>query len=270
MVEAVTGLSQAQLVADNTLTLTLEQQQTIDSWIKQQIEDKKPLQYLLGYVPFINLEILVEPPVLIPRPETEEWTLSLIQQLKQLNNQQISILDIATGSGCVALALAQAFPESTILATDISQEALSLAQKNAEHNNINNISFIISDVFNQIPPSQKFDLIVSNPPYIAESEWQTLDPAVTTWEDKQALVGDCNGFAIIERIIKDAPRYLKHTKEMVEKNIPQVVIEIGYQQAKSVMALMKKYGYTNIHIHKDLEGKDRVVSGRVDVANTTH
>lgn len=270
MIEAITGLTQAQLVADSTLTLTPEQQQTIDSWISQQIKHKKPLQYLLGYVPFINLEILVEPPVLIPRPETEEWTLSLIQQLKHLHNQQLSMLDIATGSGCIALALAHALPESTIVATDICQEALSLAQKNAEHNKIKNISFIISDIFNQISSSQKFDLIVSNPPYIAESEWQTLDPAVTTWEDKQALVADSNGLAIIEQIIKDAPRYLRPNKEMAEKNIPHIVIEIGYQQGKAVMALMKKYGYTDIRIHKDLEDKDRVVSGRIDVANTTH
>lgn len=266
MVEAVTGLRQTQLVADDTLTLTSEQQQTITSWIKQQVEEKMPLQYLLGYVPFINLEILVEPPILIPRPETEEWTLALIQQLKQLSDQKITILDIATGSGCVALALAQALPASTLWATDISQEALSLAQKNADHNKVANVSFLVSDVCNQIPATHKFDLIVSNPPYIAESEWKTLDPAVTRWEDKHALIADHNGIAIIERIIKDARHFLKHNKELAEKNIAQLVIEIGYQQGKAVAALMKQYDYTNIQIHKDLEGKDRVVSGRIDVA----
>lgn len=269
MVEAVTGLSQAQLIADNSFRLTAEQQHTINSWIKEQIDKKIPLQYLLGYVPFIDLEILVEPPVLIPRLETEEWTLALIKQLRELSNTRITLLDIATGSGCIALAIARAFPQAKIWATDIAESALSLAQKNAKHNSITNCTFLNSDVFNQLPSTARFDIIVSNPPYIAQTEWQTLDLAVTAWEDKQALVADHDGLAIIERIIKDAPRYLTANKELQDKSIPQIIVEIGYQQGKAVADLMKQHGYSNIQIHKDLEGKDRVVSGRVHADITT-
>ncbi|MCA9770518.1 peptide chain release factor N(5)-glutamine methyltransferase [Candidatus Dependentiae bacterium] len=263
MLEALTGKTIAHLLAQKTFTLNSAQQQTLQLWIDQQIKRHIPLQYLLGNVPFADLEILVEPPTLIPRPETEEWAIKLAEQLNRLTNKKIAILDIATGSGCIALALAKQLPHATVWGSDISEKAIVLAKKNAQHNTITNASFLVSDIFGNIPLQVQFDIIVSNPPYISLEEWKQLDTSVTTWEDKNALVANNDGLKIIESIISGALHYIKKNTEFEQKNIPQLIIEIGYRQGKSVKKLMEQYGYTNVVIHKDLEKKDRVVSGSI-------
>ncbi|HRN78251.1 MAG TPA: peptide chain release factor N(5)-glutamine methyltransferase [Candidatus Dependentiae bacterium] len=262
MVEAITNKTQAQLIAQNIISFSQKEQIKLASWIDKITTQHIPIQYLIGFVPFNDVEILVQPPTLIPRPETEEWTLQLIKQLQTLDHKNFVIIDLCTGSGCIALALGHAFPQAQIYATDISPDAITLAQKNAQHNNIKNVTFILSDLFAKLP-SIKADIIVANPPYIAEYEWQTLDTSVTKWEDKQALVANHEGLAIIQKIIEQAPQWLRSNDQMAQHNIPQVVIEIGYQQAISVVALMKQAHYTAIEVHKDLEEKDRVVCGRV-------
>jgi len=262
MIEAVTGKDKAKLIAQKEINFTSKQIVTLENWVQKQVEEKIPLQYLLGSAPFNDLEILVEAPTLIPRPETEEMCYNLIAMLKKLENKKLTILDIGTGSGCIALALAKALPESTVYATDISDEALALAEKNATHNNIKNVTFLKSDIYAGVP-NISFDLIVSNPPYIAEQEWKTLDESVTKWEDRRALVADNQGLAIIERIILQAPEYLKENKETLEKKIPQLVIEIGYTQGAATAKLFENAGFVDIHVQKDLEGKDRFVMARL-------
>ncbi len=263
MLEAITQKDKATLIAQQTISLSPQEQVTLDHWIGKQIDEHMPLQYLLGTVPFNGVEILVEPPVLIPRPETEEWTIKLIQQLKQLTNTKLTILDLCAGTGCIALAIAKAFPNATVYASDISDEALALAQKNAQHNNINNVTCIKSDLFASMPHNNQFDLIVSNPPYVAPEEWKNLDTSVTTWEDSQALIAQDEGLSIIKQIIQQAPHFIKANDQMQQRTIPQLVIEIGYKQGPKVVQLMKEAGFTNIQLHKDLERKDRVISGRV-------
>ncbi len=264
ILETIIKQNQAHLIAQEYVEITPEQETTINEWMNRLIKDHIPIQYLFGSVPFNDVEILVEPPTLIPRPETEEWTLWLINQLNQLKNKNLTILDLATGSGCIGLALARHFAQATIYATDISQEALRLAEKNAAHNVIKNICFLTSDLFSTIPDGVTFDLIVSNPPYIAQKEWQQLDKTVTKWEDPHALLADDNGLAIIEQIINEAPQFIKPNTEMKEKNIPQLITEIGHTQGQAVLSLMKKIGYNNVHVHKDLENKDRFVTGRIN------
>lgn len=260
---AITGKEKITLMTQGVIELTPAQHTTLADWLDKMTTQNMPIQYLLGSVPFNDLDILVQPPTLIPRPETEEWAINLIDQLKKLNNQALTILDMCAGSGCIALALAKAFPQSQVYATDISTQALALAQKNAKHNNITNVTFTQSDLFNELATDKLFDVIVSNPPYISFDEFQEMDDSVTTWEDPQALVADDNGRAIIDAIIEQAPDYLNTNKEMEEKNIPQLVLEIGYTQAHEVSDFMKECGFTNVKITKDLEGKERVVSGRV-------
>ena len=268
--QAITNQNKSQLIAHETIMLSPEQEQQLVTWVNKLIHEHMPIQYLIGSVPFNGIDILVEPPVLIPRPETEEWCLKLIEQLKTLDDQQLSILDLATGSGCIALALAHHLPQATIYASDISSQALDLAQKNTEHNKISNVTLITSDLFESLPQGVKFDLIVSNPPYIAPDEWQQLDTSVTKWEDQQALLANDEGLAIIKKIIATAPHYIKPNKEMQQKKIPQVIIEIGYKQGKKTIALLKQATYNAIRVHQDLEQKDRYVTGRVDhVATAT-
>jgi release factor glutamine methyltransferase len=268
ILQAICGMTKTELIMHDTVMLSLEQQEQLDDWIRQIVHEHMPLQYLIGSVPFADCDILVQPPTLIPRPETEEWCLHIIEHLKLLHNKKIKILDLATGSGCIAIALAYHLPLAEIIATDIADSALALIEQNIEHNKIMNITCIKSDLFASIPSGALFDMIVSNPPYITPVEFADLEESVTRWEDHKALVADDNGLAIIKHIIAQAPHFIQVNKEMENKNIPQVVIEIGYAQGAAVENLMKDAGYNEVLVHKDLEGKDRFVTGRVDnVAN---
>ena len=264
MLEAITGKKKSKLISDEIVSFTTKQLVTLDTWIEKQVEEKMPLQYLLGSVPFDDIEVLVEAPVLIPRPETEEMCYKILDMLKILDNKEISILDIGTGSGCIALTIAKAFPKSKILATDIADQALTLAKKNAQHNDIKNVIFLKSDVYENIKNDFRFDLIISNPPYIAKEEWEALDESVTKWEDKKALVAENKGLAIIEEIVTQAPNFIKDNNQMKQHKIPQLIIEIGYKQGDSVAKIFETAGFKDIKIEKDMEGKDRFVSGRIE------
>lgn len=260
MLEAITRSDKATLIAIDEVQLSESEQATLKSWLDRMVNEHMPLQYLLGTAPFLDLEILVEPPVLIPRPETEEWTANLIEKLKKLHNKKITVLDICSGTGCIALAIAKALPETQVYATDISEKAIELAKRNAKHNKISNVTFIQSDLYNELETDKLFDLIVSNPPYISFDEFEDLDDSVTTWEDKQALVAADDGTAIIEDIIEDAPDYLKINEDMHKEKIPQLWIEIGYKQGPTVLDLCRSFGFPHAQVHKDLEGKDRYVT----------
>lgn len=268
LIQAITEKSEAALLAEQEITLTSEQEQQLNTWIDEHVNQRKPLQYILRSAPFNGLVIICEPPVLIPRPETEEWTIRLAEKLAAVS-PKLNILDLATGSGCIALALAKALPHATIYATDISEDALDLAQRNAKFNKINNVTFLQSDVFKNIPKDLQFDIIVSNPPYISAKEYKELAPSVTEWEDKNALVAEHDGFAIIKEIIDHAPEYIRYNEELFLAGIPQVMIEIGYRQGNRAKELMQKALYTHVKIEKDLEGKDRVIVGRVPRATVT-
>jgi release factor glutamine methyltransferase len=269
ILQAVCDKTKTELIMQETFTLSSVQQKKIDMWLWQLVEDKMPLQYVLGSVPFADCDILVQSPTLIPRPETEEWCLYVIEHLQLLDNKKIKILDLCTGSGCIAIALSHHLPRAEIVATDNADTAVELTEKNLEHNKIRNVIIIKSDLFESIPRGMLFDIIVANPPYIAQSEFDDLDESVTCWEDHNALVADDDGLAIIKKIIVQAPAFIHINNEMHQKNIPQVVIEIGYEQGTAVKNLMDTAGYNDVLVHKDLEGKDRFVTGRVDyVANS--
>lgn len=260
MLVAITDKSQAQLMSTENV-LTQEHFQKLQAWVKEHIEDKKPLQYLIGSVPFGDTTILIEPPILIPRSETEEWVCNLIAQLKNLSNKNITILDLCTGSGAIACALAKAFPEARIFATDISEQALVLAEKNAVMNGINSIEFIKSDLFSALC-GKKFDLIVTNPPYLSYKEWQETDPMVRDWEDYQALVAQEDGLKLIKNIIDQAPNYLSNKVALESWGIAQLYVEIGYKQGTLVKQFMQK-NFSKVTLMQDYAKNDRVVSGMV-------
>lgn len=255
LLEKATGLGRTSFIAHPEYTLTPGQYDKLMEWVKEITESNKPIQYILGTVPFLDLTIQVMPPVLIPRPETEEWCATLIEYLKRTNLRELTILDLCTGSGCIALALAQAFAKSTVYASDISPQALDLAQKNADLNHISNVIFTLSDLYTEYK-NIKFDLIVANPPYITAEEYNSLDASVAQWEDPQALVTEQHGLKIIQKIIEQAPDFLKKSPLL----FPQVWIEIGYQQGFSVSEIFKKYNFEP-KILKDLYKNDRVVIG---------
>jgi len=264
LLEELTKKTETQLLLNQDLDLNKEQEEKLYSWLKQRGEEKKPLQYILGHLPFCNLDILVEQPILIPRPETEEWTLWLIEKLKKFDKdtQNLKILDMCSGSGCIALALGKNLPDAQIIGTDINPKAVELANKNKIHNKIKNVNFIKSDFYKNMQDLQKekFDIIVSNPPYISEQDWQNLSKTIINWEDKTALVANDNGYLAFEEIIKNAKNYLKENKMLKKHKISQIILEIGKNQENKVFELLKYYNFQNIDSQVDFNKITRVVT----------
>ncbi len=250
MLEHITQRSKEQLYTQPELT-NLEVK-AIDDWIHKLQHESMPLAYLIGSVPFLDLTIKVQPPILIPRPETEEWVHQVIQDIKRLTKKITSILEIGTGSGCIALSIAQSFPHVQVTATDINPKALQLAEHNAKKNNITNITFFESDLFQNIPRKQCFDLILSNPPYINPTMSETMVPQVLQWEDKQALFAQDQGLQVIDKIIKKAPAYV--CKQSI---LPyQLVVEHDYNQHEIIKKHAHQQGWTCSQ-KKDLFGNWR-------------
>lgn len=263
LLQALTGVSRTQLIAQQEITLSEERKNTLQKMIHEHAYDLKPLQYMIRTVPFGNLTLEVEPPVLIPRPETEEWCYALIDQLQVCKKEELFILDLCTGSGCIALALAHALPKARVVGTDISEKAITLAQINAQLNKVHNASFVLSDLYKNLSSVYRFDLIVTNPPYISQREWQNLSPMVKKWEDKEALVANDDGLLIIKKIIDEAPAWLQRNTVFQKHKLPQLVIEIGYTQGPVVKKYMQEHSFCDVVIHQDLSGKDRIVVGRL-------
>ncbi|KKP22483.1 MAG: Release factor glutamine methyltransferase [candidate division TM6 bacterium GW2011_GWF2_28_16] len=245
------------------LILNKKQEDSLNKYIKEIITKHKPIQYIIGNINFLNLIIQVKEPILIPRPETEEWVDFTIKYLnenleKYYKNQTIKILDLCTGSGCIALALAKNIPNSQVTGIDINPEAIKLANKNKKLNNINNIKFIVSNFYENLE-NQKFDFIFANPPYICESEWQNLDKNVKNWEDKKALVADSNDclFAY-KNIINNAKNHLNINNIFTKNKLSQVFLEIGTEQEKIIKLLLEEKGLKNIAFRKDLNKTTRL------------
>lgn len=245
-----------ELLFMNSLTLTPEQETQLADIVHDMTVNHKPLQYIIGSVPFLDLTIKVEPPILIPRPETEAWCADLIAQLKQEKTSPKKILDLCTGSGCIALALAQAFPHAHVTAIDLNPQALELAQTNKKINGITNCTFVLSDLYDALEQDADYDIIVTNPPYISETDWQQLEPSVKEWEDKRALVAPCNGLALITRILKESH---EHLAKNIPFATPRLWIELGADQGAAALREAQKYGWVRSSILKDYAGHDRVL-----------
>lgn len=259
LLEKLTGVPRPKLILRSEITLSDEQEQRLEQWVADITVRNKPVQYILETVPFLDLELLVEPPVLIPRPETEEWCHRLIKEIKNSNHPAVNgtLLDLCTGCGCIALALAKALPHAHVYGTDISEEAIELAKKNAAFNSITNVTFLVSDVFANVPPI-KFDLITANPPYIAPDEYEFLDYSVLKWEDKRALTSEDRGTAITQKIIALCPQFLQYSSH----ELPQLWMEIGHQQGPLASALFEQAGIEPT-VYKDLYGNDRLITGKL-------
>jgi release factor glutamine methyltransferase len=262
MLEKLTGKSKGILMGQTLVQLSDDERATLDLWISHRVLQNKPLQYILGTVPFCDLEIIVQPPILIPRPETEEWVTWLIDQYKVLKNHELAILDLCTGSGCIALALAKAFPKATVVGIDINHDAIELAQKNKRHNAIDNVHFIVSDLYQALDPLESFDLIVSNPPYLTDQEYQQLMPDVKLWEDEQALVADEQGLAIYKRIASQARSHLDTTSILRSYDLAQIVAELG-MHPEAVSRIFKNNDFGNIRLHKDMQGVARWIAAHL-------
>ena len=209
-----------------------------------------PVQYITGKQEFMKLSFLVNEHVLIPRPDTE----ILVEEVMKIANKigNTKILDLGTGSGAIAVSLAKYVPDCYVYAADISEEALQVAIQNSMQNDIaeDKIEFIESDLFDEME-NHKFDIIVSNPPYIPTEEIKLLEKEVQQ-EPISALDGGKDGLIFYRAIIEQASKHLYRSG--------YICLEIGYNQKTEVEKLLKEDGsYTNIHTKKDLYGNDRVV-----------
>ncbi|MFA6991317.1 MAG: peptide chain release factor N(5)-glutamine methyltransferase [Candidatus Babeliales bacterium] len=254
LVEKLTNKSKTWLLSNPNRSFSASEQEQLTQWIIDRVQHNKPLAYILGSVPFCDLEILVKPPILIPRPETEEWVSWLIEQLKQANFTKFIALDLCCGSGCIGLAIAKAFPKSKIIGIDINPEAIKLSIENKNHNKIENIDFIQSDLFENLPSNFSCNLIVSNPPYLAKQELANLDPDVKDWEDHMALVAQDEGMYFYHKIFTESPKFLLP----IESSIPQIVVEIGPAQ-RTIENILPTYKFKNFILYKDMQHQGRWV-----------
>lgn len=261
MLEEITNKKQIYFEINKTIELSDIQINKLNKWIKQRTIEKKPLQYILGFVPFLNLKIKTKTPILIPRPETEEWVNFAISKIKNVNiNNKIKILDLCTGSGCIALSLAKNIPNSFVIGTDINPKAIELAKENQTLNKIKNIKFIQSDYYNNLNPKFKFNIIVSNPPYVCNEEWLKLEDTIKLWEDKKALVANKDCLLAYKNIINNAKLFVKENKKQEKFSKNKIFLEIGESQAKDISILFEKNLFKNIKIFKDLSQKSRMIS----------
>lgn len=216
----------------------------------EQLIDGKPIQYIIGKQEFMGIDFIVNKNVLIPQPDTEILVEETIKLARTIKNPQI--LDLCTGSGAIAISIAKYVPSSKIYASDISKEALKIAVLNAKKNKV---QFIQSDLFENI--YSKFDIIVSNPPYIKTEEIKTLSKEVQN-EPILALDGGQDGLYFYRKIIKQAHKYLNKNGTLC--------LEIGEDQKETVVNLIEtSENYTNIKTYKDLAGNDRVVICRKQI-----
>lgn len=212
----------------------------------ERLKNKEPVQYIVGNVNFYGNLIKVNKNVLIPRFETEELVEYTINYIKKIFNKKISIVDLGTGSGCIAITLKKEIA-SNITAIDISSEALEVARENAKKNEVE-IKFIKNNMLDNI--SDKFDVIISNPPYIDKNE--EIMEIVKNNEPPIALYADNEGLYYYEKILKQAKNNLN------DKFI--IAFEIGYKQGEKIKKIAKEnYPNADIILKKDLQGKDRFI-----------
>ncbi|MEF9426035.1 MAG: peptide chain release factor N(5)-glutamine methyltransferase [Candidatus Mariimomonas ferrooxydans] len=232
---------------------------------------REPFQYITGYVDFFGQKLLVGSAVLIPRPETELMAEQAIKTVKSGNkNSSLSILDLCTGCGCLALALAKEFPEAQVYGSDKSGAAIGYAKKNAEINGIKNVTFLTGSLFEPLEKLSNprpelgskavnrqlltFDMIISNPPYVKTDDIQLLQPEIKDWEPVSSLDGGSDGLDFYRELIPLARHFLK--------NEGLLMVETGAGQSCAVTDIMKSSEYKHIEIIKDYAGIERIILAR--------
>lgn len=215
----------------------------------KRLKENEPIQYIINSQEFMGLNFYVDKNVLIPQPDTEILVEEVIKISNKIEHTNLKILDMCTGSGAIAISLSKYIKNSDIIASDISEMALKIANKNAQSNN-GKVKFIKSDLFENFSMENKFDIILSNPPYIKSKIIESLSQEVKC-EPLIALDGGEDGLKFYRKIAREAKKFLK------EKSY--LAFEIGYDQKQEVKNILKENEYENIYSKKDLSGNDRVI-----------
>ncbi|MGC6454973.1 MAG: peptide chain release factor N(5)-glutamine methyltransferase [Coraliomargaritaceae bacterium] len=248
----VLGLRRLDLYLDMDRPLTEAQLNTLRPMVKRRA-DREPLQYILGTVEFCGLQLKVDARALIPRPETEELVEKVIRMVESPPKQ---ILELGTGSGAIAIALAQAFRVAQITAVDFSAQAICLAKENTEAGRPDiPIRFLQGSWFEPLEAGERFDLIISNPPYLTEEEMTTAEPEVTQYEPRSALVAGLDGLDDIRQIIEIAPSYLSAGGILV--------LETGMDQHERMKEWAISAGFSETYSDCDINRRERFFTARM-------
>ena len=248
IIKHITGLSSAQILTNYNRKLSEFQQNNLTAILHQR-EVRYPLQYIFTKWSFYGREYFVGPGVLVPRADTE----TVIDECKEYleNKENLCILDLCAGSGCIGITLGKEFPEAEVTMVEKYQEALLYAEKNIALNNADNVKAVKGDVFESSEADYEYDLIVSNPPYIPKEEMTLISPE-TKFEPETALLAGDGGMEFYKAIIKNYTDSLKHGG--------MLCFEVGFNQSEQVAELFKSAGYTDISVKKDINGINRSVS----------
>jgi release factor glutamine methyltransferase len=235
-----TGWDRARLAASPDLEVPPAASRRFGEMVRRRLR-REPVAYIVGRKGFREIELSVDPRVLVPRPETELLVELALEELPR------RVLDVGTGSGAIALAVADELPECEVVATDTSAAALEVARANAERLGL---SERVEVVEGTLPSSTELDLVLANLPYVAEPDWRSLQPEVTEWEPREALLAGPDGLDAIRAFLSEKP------------NARCLGLEVGMGQAAAVGAMVDAAGFGEIEVRTDLAGIDRLVIGR--------
>jgi release factor glutamine methyltransferase len=249
------GVARLQLYLQFDRPLEREELDRFRPLLKRRAQ-REPLQYILGRAAFRELDLHVDPRVLIPRPETEVLVDEVLAWAGALGRTGLTALDLGTGSGAIALSLAHEGPFDRVVATDVSPEALEVAADNARSAALSGkVEFRPGSLFEAVDAAEAFDVVVSNPPYVADGEMPSLQPEVGEWEPRGALAGGPDGLAVLRAIVAGADGHV------VAGGL--LALEVGAGQAGPVMAAVEAAGgYEEVRVRRDLAGRERVVLAR--------
>ena len=243
-------------VEDMLLDREVKDEQKVLDFARKMAQTKAPLQHLLGYWYFMGEKFIVSENTLIPREETEFLVNCAIEKINKIKKDTLQVLDIGTGSGCIACMIAKNAPQAEVLGVDISSDALQVALENAQKLDlIKKVVFRKSDLFSALREGEKFDVVVSNPPYISEDDYKNLDSTVRDFEPKSALLAKENGLEFYKKIIKQAAKYVNYGG--------YIAFECGMGQAREICTLLERNGFQVSDVIKDLAGIERVVAARM-------
>lgn len=257
LLSSILNLSRVDLYLNKDRILNQKEKEKLDGFLKERASGK-PLQYITGSIEFLDLEFKIDPRAMIPRPETEILTLSVIEYFKLIKEESrpLKIIDLGTGSGVIAITLAVNLNNSFIYATDISGDALKLASENAKGNKIEGeIKFILGDLFQPLENrnlENSIDCIVSNPPYVRDDDSESLSEEIKDFEPVVSLFSGDDGLNFHKRIINESLKYLRKDGLLA--------LEVGWQDGDRLADLIRSEGdYHNIKTIKDLSGIKRIV-----------
>lgn len=250
IISTVFGIDRIDIYTKPETEIELDRLKELDEIVERRIR-REPVAYLMGETEFYSRKFFVGSDVLIPRPETEILTEEALNIIRNMSTPRV--IDVGTGSGCIALTIGCERNDSMIIASDVSFDAILVAKANATRLDVDNVAFVHSDFLDPLKASS-FDIVVSNPPYVSEAEFVALDRDVRDFEPSLALRGGRDGLDCVRRVASGAISALK--------NGGWCVIEIGRDQDKAAMEIFRTFGYRDISFLDDLSGIKRVIKGR--------